>query len=220
MVLMKYAHSKHSKLLIHYFRIISAYFIPSNIIYCWLQFDKMNYSELVTALQENDSSKINELIEAFIPRLMAFLRVHLNADYADAQDCAQETLLITIETIQEDKLRKPEKVTAFMLSTCRNTYLKMQGKNREYVNENLPEQHYAAPQLQSLLDEERGRLLRWCLKQLNKKYQEFIRYWFDHPDEAAITVAEHFNISVNNAWTRKHRIIKKLNECYENKSKK
>lgn len=180
----------------------------------------MDYSELVTALQENDSSKVNELIEAFTPRLMAFLRVHMNADHADAQDCVQETLLITVETIQEDKLRDPKQITAFMLSTCRNTYLKMQAKNREYAYENLPERHYAATQLEYLLEEERGRLLQWCLEQLNKKYQDFIQYWFDHPDEQAVTVAEHFDITVNNAWTRKHRIIKKLNECYQKKSKK
>lgn len=180
----------------------------------------MDYSELVTALREGDSSKVNELIEAFTPRLMAFLRVHMNADRADAQDCAQEALLITIETIRADKLRNPEQVTSFILSTCRNTYLKMEEKKQEYVYDRLPEQHYDAPQLQSMLNEERERLLQWCLRQLKKTHREFMQYWFDHPDENAENVAEHFNITVNNAWTRKHRIIKKLNECYRKKSKK
>jgi DNA-directed RNA polymerase specialized sigma24 family protein len=46
-----------------------------------------------------------------------------------------------------------------------------------------------------------------------------MQYWFDHPDAHTKKVASHFDISVNNAWTRKHRLIKKLNECYREKSK-
>lgn len=180
----------------------------------------MDYSKLVTALKENDTRKANEIIEALRPRLMAFLRIHMNATHADAEDCAQDTLLTSIEIIKEDRIDNPERVVSYILSTCRNNYLKMQKKQREESMDEIPDEHQHAPkQLQSLLDEEQQQLLEWCMNQLKETYQQFMQYWFDHPDAHTQKVADHFDITVNNAWTRKHRLIKKLNECYREKSK-
>lgn len=179
----------------------------------------MDYSELVTAFKENDSKKVNELLEALRPRLMAFLRVHMNASQADAEDCAQDSLLDSIEKIEADQLDDPEQVVSYILSTCRNNYLKMRRKRRpETMDDVSTKQRQDPRQLQSLLDEEQERLLEWCLNQLKKEYQKFMQYWFDHPDAHTNKVAEHFDISVNNAWTRKHRLVRKLNECYQKKS--
>lgn len=180
----------------------------------------MDYSQLVTALRDNDSSKANELIKALMPRLMSFLRIHMNASREDAEDCAQEALLSIIETIKEDKLREPEHLMSYLLSTCRNNYLKVQDKNHNRLYDMVEDdQQTVAPQLEAIFDEEQQQILEHCLKQLKKKYREFMIYWFEHPGAHAEKVASRFNISVNNVWTRKHRLIKKLNECYRKKSK-
>ncbi|HKK46054.1 MAG TPA: sigma-70 family RNA polymerase sigma factor [Balneolaceae bacterium] len=179
----------------------------------------MDYSELVTALKENDSKTVNVLLEALRPRLMAFLRVHMNATQTDAEDCAQESLIDSIESIRENRLKDPDQVVSYILSTCRNNYLKMQKKKWPDTMDNVDEARKQEPsQLQSLLDEEQMKLLKWCLGQLKSKYQKFMQYWFDHPDIHTNKVAKHFGISVSNAWTRKHRLINKLNECYQKKS--
>lgn len=180
----------------------------------------MDYSDLVTALQENNHQKANELIESLRPRLIAFLRIHMNAKPADAEDCAQDSLLSSLEIIKEDRINDPDQIVSYILSACRNNYLKMQNKQRgEPMDAVSKSQHQAPRQLQSLLDKEQERLLNWCLDQLKTKYQKFMQYWFDHPDAHTNKVADHFDISVSNAWTRKHRLIKKLNECYRKKSK-
>lgn len=180
----------------------------------------MDYSDLVTAIREDNTAKINEHLETLIPRLKRFLQVHMNASKLEAQDCAQEALLLSLEKIKEDKLEKPERVFSYLLTTCRNTYLKMNRQNKEYYYEDLPSTRHRKPrQLKNLMDKEREKLLQWCIQQLKKEYQKFIKYWFDHPDYEAKKVAEHFNLSTSNTWTRKHRIIKKLNHCYQKKSK-
>jgi len=183
------------------------------------QRDIMDYSNLVTALKENKTREVNELIEALRPRLMAFLRVHMNASEADAEDCAQDSLLSSIEIIKEGRLKDPDQLVSYILSTCKNNYLKMKKKQRAESVDEIPEEHQHSPgQLQSLLDEEKERLLELCLNQLKEEYQRFMQYWFDHPDSHTKKVAAEFDISINNAWTRKHRLIKKLNECYQKKS--
>lgn len=180
----------------------------------------MDYANLVTAVQENNSQEANKIIEALRPRLIAFLRIHMNANQADAEDCAQDSLLTSLEVIKEDRLNNPDQVVSYILSICRNNYLKMQKKKRPEATDEIPDDHQQAPtQLQSLLDEEQQQLLEWCLDQLKERYQKFMAYLFDHPDAHAKKVANHFDISINNVWTRKHRLIKKLGECYQEKSK-
>lgn len=179
----------------------------------------MEYSDLAEAIKENDSARVDELMKKLVPRLKRFLGVHMNASKPDAEDCAQETVLVCLEVIKEDKLRDPEKVLTYLLTSCRNNYLKMQNKHKEERYEEVPdERHSPAGQLINLLDKERKRLLEWCLKQLKQEYQTFMEYWFRHPGAEAEKVAAHFNLSVSNTWTRKHRIINKLNECYQKKS--
>lgn len=180
----------------------------------------MNYANLVTALEDNDTREANKIIEALRPRLMAFLRIHMNASRADAEDCAQDSLISSLEVIKEGGLNNPDQVVSYILKACRNNYLKMRKRKREESIGEIPDEYQHAPrQLQSLLDEEQERLLEWCLNQLKKKHRRFMQFWFDHPDAHAKKVAKQFNISVSNAWTRKHRLVKKLNECYRKKSK-
>lgn len=178
----------------------------------------MDYSELVVAVKSEDTKKINKLVKAIRPRLLAFLRIHMNASHADAKDISQEALLTIIKVIKEDQLKKPDQVVKYLLSICKNTYLKEKEKNKSSTLVAEPYYPQAPHQLQAMMDKEQKRLLHWCLQQLKAEYREYMQYWFKHPDANAQIVAEHFNISLSNAWTRKHRLIKKLNECYQKKS--
>lgn len=178
----------------------------------------MEISELVQAIEASDSSKTRQLLRMLRPRLVRFLRVRFNATRPDAEDCVQETLLICIESINSGKVREPERLLSFILTTCRNSYLKCQ-KRRERVYDDIPrDRHHAPAQLSALLDQEKNKILRWCLNQLGSEYRQFMEYWIKHPGWKAENVADHFGLSVSNTWTRKHRIIKLLNECYEKKS--
>lgn len=178
----------------------------------------MDYSELVTALNEGNTRKVNKLITAIRPRLLAFLRIHMNASEDDAKDISQEALLTAIQAIKKDQIKNPDKVVSYILTICRNAYLKTQMNRRTTPLEEARRQRQEPRQLQSLLDKEQQQLLQWCLEKLKEHHRNFIQYWFDHPDAHSKKVAEHFNISVNSVWTRKHRLINKLNECYQKKS--
>lgn len=179
----------------------------------------MDYSDLAQAIRENNTGRVDELLQKLIPRLHRFLSIHMNASKPDAQDCVQETILHCLEAIKNDNLRHPEKVISYLLTSCRNNYLKMLDKRKENAYDEVPEEHHhPAVQLANLLDDERKRLLEWCLKQLKEEYRLFMEFWFKHPEYEAEKVADHFNLSVSNTWTRKHRLINQLHECYKEKS--
>lgn len=179
----------------------------------------MNFSELVDAIGRDDTKKINALIHDLMPRLISFLQIHMGAERQDAEDCAQETVIIALEAIRADEVRDNNQLFSFMLTTCRNTYLNLIKKRKDnYFNDDLPTFGHQPQQLFRLIDEERKKVLQWCLKQLSKSYRNFISFWFKYPDADTDSVAEHFGISLSNAWTRKHRILKKLSECCRKKS--
>lgn len=180
----------------------------------------MEYSDLVEALRERDQARINEIINDLTPRLIKFLKIHMGASTSDAKDCVQQAFVHCLEIIREDRLRNSEKILTYLMTTCRNNYLKKTRENREIVSDEIHKKHFRIPgQLRKILDQERLDILEECLDELKPDYRTFIDYWFEHPDSDAEDVAEHFGITVNNTWTRKHRIIKRLNECYKRKIK-
>lgn len=178
----------------------------------------MDYSKFVDAVLQNDQSVINKQVEVITAVLIKFLTVRMDASIEDAQDCAQNTLMIAIEKIRNDKLSHPDAVINYLFTTAKHEYFKQLSKEREVNYENLPEHHFEKPdQLHRLVDNEKMTILERCIEALKADYKKYIEYWFQNPDYETSVVAEHFGISVNNAWTKKHRVINVLKECFEKK---
>ncbi|MEX0723129.1 MAG: sigma-70 family RNA polymerase sigma factor [Gracilimonas sp.] len=178
----------------------------------------MDYSKFVGAVLENDEPVINEQVRVITAVLIKFLTVRLDASIEDAQDCAQSTLLIAVEKIRNDELENPDVVINYLFTTSKHEYLKLVSKEREVNYEDLPNHHSDKPdQLNRLVDKEKMNVLKRCIEALKVDYKKYIEYWFQNPDYETSVVADHFGISVNNAWTKKHRVINVLKECFEKK---
>ena len=178
----------------------------------------MDYSKFVDAVLENDDTVITEQVNVITPVLIKFLMVRLNASIHDAQDCAQNTLLIAIEKIREDELSHPDALINYLFTTAKHEYLKQLSKDREMNYEEPPEHHSGpADQLDRLVDKEKMAILKQCIDTLKADYRNFIEYWFQHPAYETSIVADHFEMSVNNAWTKKHRVINALKKCFDKK---
>ncbi len=176
----------------------------------------MDYSQFVKAIHENDTKELNEQSIVITRVLIKFLRVRMNASQEDAEDCVQNTLLLVIEKIRAEKLNNPDSIIYYLFTTAKNDYFKLLSKNKESNYDNIPDFHAKEPdQLKNLLNQERQDILNQCLNALKTNYLEYISYWFEHPGDEAIVVADYFNISVSNAWTKKHRILQILKECVQ-----
>lgn len=181
----------------------------------------MDYSKFVDAVLENDESMITKQVKVITAVLIKFLTVRMNASFEDAQDCAQNTLLIALEKIRNDDLTHPDALINYLFTTSKHEYFKVLSKDREVNYEDLPEHHsIKADQLHRLVDQEKMSLLKRCMEALKADYRKFIEFWFTNPGYETAVVADHFGISVNNAWTKKHRIINVLKECIEKKFQK
>ncbi|MAL18620.1 MAG: hypothetical protein CL670_13050 [Balneola sp.] len=180
----------------------------------------MDYSKFVEAVLDRDENAITDQVNVITPVLIKFLTVRLDASIHDAQDCAQNTLLIAIEKIREDKITNPDYVINYLFTTAKHEYLKQLSKDREVNYEDLPEHHFDKPdQLSRLLDDEKMSILTRCIEGLKADYRNYIEYWFQNPGYETSVVADYFGISVSNAWTKKHRVINVLKDCFEKKIK-
>lgn len=178
----------------------------------------MDYSKFVDAVQDDDATVITEQVNVITPVLIKFLTVRLNASFQDAQDCAQNTLLIAIEKIRKDELSHPDALINYLFTTAKHEYFKVLSKDREFNYDDPPEHHSSpADQLHRLVDEEKMSILKQCIETLKADYRKFIEYWFENPAYETSIVADHFGMSVNNAWTKKHRVINALQKCFEKK---
>ncbi len=176
----------------------------------------MDYSKFVTAVLEQNRDVLNEYSVVISKVLVKFLLVRMDASLEDAQDSAQNTILFTIEKIKNDELQHPDRIIHYLFTTAKNDYLKNQEKIKEQNYDQIPE-HYAkeGDQLNKLLNEERQSILKKCLTKLKEKQLKYITYWFKHPRAETEVVASYFGLSINNAWTKKHRIIQVLKGCVE-----
>lgn len=180
----------------------------------------MDYSKFVNAVLEKDETTIAKQVNVITAVLIKFLTVRLDASIQNAKDCAQSTLLIAIEKIRNDKLNNPDVIINYLFTTAKHEYFKQLSKEREVYFKDLPEYHSSAPdQLDRLLDEEKMGILKQCMEALKADYRKYIEYWFQNPGYETVVVADHFNISVSNAWTKKHRVIQVLQECVQKKIK-
>lgn len=178
----------------------------------------MDYSRFVYAVQNNDAEELASLVAVITAVLIKFLKVRIGASHQDAEDSAQNTLLLVIEKIKEDKLNNPDSIIYYLFTTAKHDYLKAQAKIKEPTFDEAPESHSEeGDQLSSLLDEERMGILKACLNKLKPGLKSYISYWFQNPGDETAVVAEHFGISVSNAWTKKHRILKMIKECCDKK---
>lgn len=174
----------------------------------------MDYSELVYAVKKNDMQTANKLCAQAIPILKKYLISKVNATPEDAEDAVQKMFEYVIPKIQKDEIKSPSGLLSYMLSGARHSYYKIvRDFDLDKYNEIEEQLVSEADQVWNLIDRDRKKILLKCIEQLKGHYQKLITFLFDYPDADSNEIAEYFDISVNNAWTRKHRVIQQLNEC-------
>lgn len=169
---------------------------------------------MVSSIQNGDDRTANKMCSEATPILKKYLISNVGSSPEDADDAIQKMFEYIIKKIKQDDIENPSGLLAYMLKTSRHCYYKILKKRDKQLAEDLiNEPGRNASQIWDIVDKEEQEILKQCLTKLKKSYLDFITYLFNYPDAETEDIAEYFNISTNNAWTRKHRIIKKLAKC-------
>ncbi len=183
---------------------------------------KVNYSELVTALQQDDQAKASRMLKGLIPQLQTYLKTVMNASDEDAEESVHRAFLKTYEKIMKDEIRDKTYIFKYLLRASRNEYLKLCKDHERYISDadETPE-NIATPaeQISNLLDEDRQQILEACLSKLPKDSRKYIRYILDNPAATTKSLSARFKISEANVRVKKSRIISDLSYCVKKKWK-
>jgi len=176
----------------------------------------MDYSGLVRSIKDGDELTTGKLYAKATPILKKYLIKKFGASSADADDAIQKMYEYIILKIRADEIENPHALLSYMLKTCKHNYLKMlRERNQHYLENMVKDPALDEHQLWELVNEEEQEILKYCLDRLRDGYREFIGFWFTYPNASTEEVAEYFEITINNAWIRKHRIVGKLFDCVE-----
>ena len=181
---------------------------------------RVDYSDLVEALQSGNEVKAGELISEILPRLEDYLVVVMSAERNSAKECVQQAFLDVFEQIRKDNIKESKYIFSYLIKSCRHEYLRYTKREHKfkYEEEALNLVYEPEEQMQNLLDQERYRILQECLEELQSKSRKFIEYFIDKPDATTEEATEQFGLSSANVRTRKSRILSRLHHCYKRKS--
>lgn len=148
--------------------------------------------------------------------------VVIGADIHTAEDTVQQAFADVYEKIQADLIKEPKYIFRYLVTACRNEYLRVRKrenflKTEEWSLEGLS---VSGRQISNLLDKERQRILKECLSELPYKQRIFIEFFFAAPEISSEEAEKEFGLSRANVRTRKSRILNRLHQCYKRKSER
>jgi len=182
---------------------------------------RVDYSELVEAIQNGDDLTANRLLEELMPRIVDYLVVTMKADRNEARECTQEVFTEVYDRIRKDKIREHKYIFRYITLSVKNEYVRYKKYQHRFATpDEAYDQAEPAEQIQNLMDEERMQQLEECLYELDRESRSLIQYMLKHPDKSSKEYADHFNISSGNVRIRKSRILNVLHHCYKRKSSK
>ena len=178
----------------------------------------MDYSKLVETLENGDPKEFSKLYNDAFEVLCSYLRTNMRADEQNAKDCAQHAIIKTMERVRKGAIRDPDSIYSYLLQSAKNRYMRVRfEQRRSNFQEDMEIYAPVEEQIDRLAEQEKNKALESCIEKLDEASREFILFWIENPNARGNVVAQLFNMSVNNVWTKRHRLVKKLSECIQKK---
>lgn len=167
-------------------------------------------ADLARRIGAGDGDAETELVRRMTPRVRLYGLRHLR-DEAAAEDLAQQVLLTTLEALRGGRLREPEKLTSFVLGTCRMTVLNVKrgADTRERLLARFGDGLAPSPAAPPRLDYEK---LGRCVQGLRERERTLIVLTF-YDERSGPDVAGLLGVSEANVRVIRHRAIRALRRC-------
>lgn len=174
----------------------------------------MHTERLYLAIKNQDQISISKYTKVIFIDLVKYLSSTLKACDDDCQEAAQLAIIQVVQKIQTDQIREPKAIKSYLLTCAKRNIYRMARFGPTIVYDDRAE--YAvdtAEQTENIINKEMEALLKRCIHKLDDHNKAFINYLLEHPKMKTEEIAEHFNMTVNATWQKKHRLIVKLREC-------
>lgn len=181
--------------------------------------DISSNNEIVSKIQQGDSSAETALYEKFSPRIF-FLALSELHSKDDADDVRAETFLRVIQALRDGKLRSADSLPSFIVGFALNVI--REHKRKGYKTDSLEELEIDVASDHSIekayLDREAGTAVEAAVAQLKPREQEFLRmYYYEELSKEEISVR--LGIKEERLRLIKSRTLQSFREIYKKMSK-
>ena len=152
-----------------------------------------------------------ELYRRFAPRVRLYGRRHLQNDAA-VDDLAQDVLLLTIERLRADEVRRPEEIGSFILGTSRmmaHVERRVARRREALAARFMGATGETPPPSTAALDAPR---LAACLRALPERDRLVVLLTF-YADREAPRIADDLRVSPGAVRAIRHRAMARLRDC-------
>lgn len=177
-----------------------------------LKAEELSDADLVRRIGSSNTRDAEaELFRRMAPRVRLYGLRHLRDPQA-SDDLTQQVLITTLEALREGRLRDPEKLSSFVLGTCRMTVLdQRRGAQRK---ERLLEKFGAdlPVPVQTTIPHLDYQKLTRCIQNLKERDRAVVVMTF-YNEQTSADVAGFLGVSEANVRVIRHRAIHQLRDC-------
>jgi RNA polymerase sigma-70 factor (ECF subfamily) len=166
--------------------------------------------DLARRLVDGDREAEAELFRRLAPRVRLYGLRHLR-DRAAAEDLVQDVLLMTFDGLRAGKVREPERLTSYVLGTCRRVVAgwRRGAQRRERLLELHGRQLVASVDADEPLDLDR---LTRCMTALAERERTVVVLSF-YAERDADAIGAELGLSAGNVRVVRHRALVRLRAC-------
>jgi len=152
----------------------------------------------------------SELYRRFAPRVRLYGLKHLR-DESDAQDLAQQVLLVVIERLRAGEVRTPDQIASFILSTSR--LLAGAGERKTWRRDHLAAQFQVTnPYAEPTLDSSDLAAVERCLHQLADRDRRVLLLTF-YAEKNSSEIAAELGVTGTVVRVTRHRALARMRAC-------
>ncbi|HEY7193757.1 MAG TPA: sigma-70 family RNA polymerase sigma factor [Gemmatimonadales bacterium] len=152
----------------------------------------------------------SELYRRFAPRVRLYGLKHLR-DESDAQDLAQQVLLVVIERLRAGEIRTPDQIGSFILGTSR--ILAGAGERKTRRRDNLTAQFHAADlYAEPALDSIDLAAVERCLHVLADRDRRVLLLSF-YAEKSSPEIAAELRVTATVVRVARHRALARMRAC-------
>lgn len=135
--------------------------------------------ELVSRIQAGDRQAEDELVRRYA-RGVSVIIARAGGDKSMVEDVCQDTLRLAIEKVRRGEVREPDRLSGFIASLAKNLaighFRRSDARDHQPLDSSGADSMAPASQLQGLLVEEQGQMVRQVLAEMSSERDRQILY--------------------------------------------
>lgn len=184
----------------------------------------IDYETFDRAVTNGDELQLSRISAELLPKMTSYLQAVAGAAPHFAEEAAHNTFIQVCKQFREGTPHIQDDFISYLLVSARNNYFRLLKTENKY--ETLEEEEFQEllvnpeDQIENLIEEDYKKIIRSCIKQLNRRPRLFLLYVMKYPHYTPADVSKAFEMTEGSVRSTKTKLMRWLQNCFEQQQKK